>query len=75
KGFNELSSNLSKLNKDDVIVGFESTAHYHQALFNYLTENQYKTAQWAVMDASLDACGIACENGPAGPGRGGPRER
>ena len=42
KGFNELSSNLSKLNKDDVIVGFESTAHYHQALFNYLTENQYK---------------------------------
>ncbi len=42
KGFNILLSNLSKLNKDDVIVGFESTAHYHQALFNYLTENQYK---------------------------------
>lgn len=42
KGFNILLSKLSKLNKDDVIIGFESTAHYHQALFNYLTENQYK---------------------------------
>lgn len=42
KGFNILLSNLSKLNKEDVITGFESTAHYHQALFNYLTENQYK---------------------------------
>lgn len=42
KGFNILLSNLSKLNKDDVIIGFESTAHYHQALFNYLSENQYK---------------------------------
>ena len=42
KGFNILLSNLSKLNKDDVIIGFESTAHYHQALFNYLSKNQYK---------------------------------
>lgn len=42
KGFNELLSQLSNLNKDEVVVGFESTAHYHQTLFNYLTENQYK---------------------------------
>lgn len=42
KGFNKLLSNLSKLNKEDVLIGFESTAHYHQTLFNYLTENQYK---------------------------------
>lgn len=42
KGFNILLSKLSKLNKDDVIIGFESTAHYHQVLFNYLTENHYK---------------------------------
>ena len=42
KGFNILLSKLSELNKDDVIIGFESTAHYHQALFNYLTENHYK---------------------------------
>ena len=42
KGFKELLSNLSKLKKIDVMVGFESTAHYHQNLFNYLTEKQYK---------------------------------
>jgi len=42
KGFKELLSNLSKLKKKDVMIGFESTAHYHQTLFNYLTEKQYK---------------------------------
>lgn len=42
KGFKELLSYLSKLNKKDVVIGFESTAHYHQALFNYLTEHHYK---------------------------------
>ena len=42
KGFKSLLSNLSKLNKDDVLIGFESTAHYHQTLFNYLTKNHYK---------------------------------
>lgn len=42
KGFKELLSRLSKLNKKDVVIGFESTAHYHQALFNYLTEHHYK---------------------------------
>ena len=42
KGFNELLSKLSILNKDEIVIGFESTAHYHQALFNFLTKNNYK---------------------------------
>ena len=43
KGFNSLLSNLSKLNENyDVIVGFESTAHYHQTLFNFLTSQKFK---------------------------------
>ena len=42
KGFNELLSKLSILNKDEIIIGFESTAHYHQALFNFLTQKNYK---------------------------------
>ena len=42
KGFNELLSKLSILNKDEIVIGFESTAHYHQALFNFLTQKNYK---------------------------------
>ncbi len=42
KGFKLLLSSLSKLNKDKVIIGFESTAHYHESLFNYLTKKNYK---------------------------------
>lgn len=42
KGFKSLLVNLSKLNKNDVMIGFESTAHYHQALFSYLTKKKYK---------------------------------
>lgn len=42
KGFKNLLSNLSKLNNVDIVIGFESTAHYHQTLFNYLTQNHYK---------------------------------
>ena len=42
KGFNELLSYLSKLNKDGIVIGFESTAHYHQTLFNFLTQKNYK---------------------------------
>ena len=42
KGFKQLLSSLSKLNKDKVIIGFESTAHYHQALFSYLTGKHYR---------------------------------
>ena len=42
KGFKSLLSNLSKLNKNDLVIGFESTAHYHQALFSFLTQKKYK---------------------------------
>ena len=43
KGFKALLSNLSKLKKEyEVLVGFESTGHYHQTLFNCLTSNKYK---------------------------------
>lgn len=43
KGFKSLLSNLSKLKKEyEVLVGFESTGHYHQTLFNCLTSNKYK---------------------------------
>lgn len=43
KGFKSLLSHLSKLNKlREVVIGLESTGHYHQALFNYLTTNKYK---------------------------------
>lgn len=41
KGFNLLLSKISMLNKEDVVIGFESTAHYHLALFNFLNENDY----------------------------------
>lgn len=42
KGFKTLLSRLSKLNKNKVVIGFESTAHYHQNLFNFLTDKNYK---------------------------------
>ena len=43
KGFKSLNSHLSKLNKKfELVIGFESTSHYHQALFNYLTTKKYK---------------------------------
>ena len=42
KGFNLLLSNLSGLNKKDVVIGFESTAHYHQTLFSYLSGKKYR---------------------------------
>lgn len=42
KGFKSLLSNLSQLNKNDVVIGFESTAHYHQTLFNFLTQKKFK---------------------------------
>jgi len=41
KGFKQIRANLSKLNKDEVVIGFESTAHYHQDLFNYLSGMNY----------------------------------
>lgn len=42
KGFNLLLSNLIPLNKDDLVIGFESTAHYHQSLFNFLNKKHFK---------------------------------
>lgn len=42
KGFNSLLSKLSLLNKNDMVIGFESTAHYHLNLFNYLTDRNFK---------------------------------
>lgn len=43
KGFKTLDSNLSKLKKKyEIVIGFESTGHYHQTLFNYLTSKKYK---------------------------------
>ena len=43
KGFKSLNSNLSKLKKEyEIVIGFESTGHYHQILFNYLTSKKYK---------------------------------
>lgn len=42
KGFNELLSNLIPLNKEDLVIGFESTAHYHQSLFNFLNKKHFK---------------------------------
>ena len=42
EGFETLLAHLSKLKKEDVVVGFESTAHYHQALFSYLNGKGYR---------------------------------
>lgn len=43
KGFNTLLSSLNKLDKkDEILIGFESTGHYHQTLFNFLTIKKYK---------------------------------
>lgn len=40
EGFNTLLSSLSKF--DDCIFGFESTAHYHQNLFSFLSSKKFK---------------------------------
>lgn len=42
KGFNQLLSELKSFKKSEVVVAFESTAHYHQNLFNFLSEQNYK---------------------------------
>ncbi len=42
KGFDSLFSHLSKLKKgQEILIGFESTGHYHMALFSYLTGKKY----------------------------------
>ena len=40
EGFNTLLSALSKF--DDCVFGFESTAHYHQNLFSFLSSKKFK---------------------------------
>lgn len=43
KGFESLNSNLSKLKKTyDLVIGFESTSHYHMTLFSYLSAGKYR---------------------------------
>ncbi len=42
KGFKLLLSKLKSIYKSDVVIAFESTAHYHQNLFNFLTGKKYK---------------------------------
>lgn len=42
KGFKTLLANLRKNKNNEMVIGFESTGHYHQALFNYLTSEKYK---------------------------------
>ena len=42
KGFKTLLANLRKNKNNEIMIGFESTGHYHQALFNYLTSEKYK---------------------------------
>ena len=42
KGFKSLLSKLKSFLKSDVVIAFESTAHYHQNLFNFLTVQKYK---------------------------------
>ena len=43
KGFKTLLANIDRLCADkEIIIGFESTGHYHQALFNFLTDHHFK---------------------------------
>ena len=38
KGFKTLLANIDRLRADkEIIIGYESTSHYHQALFNFQT--------------------------------------
>ena len=43
KGYNSLVSSLLKLKrKNDLVIGFESTGHYHMALFSFLSGKKYR---------------------------------
>ena len=39
-GFNMLISKIKKILNEDITFGFESTGHYHQNLFNFLTSKK-----------------------------------
>ena len=42
KGFKTLLVNLKRNKEREIIIGFESTGHYHQVLFNYITARHFK---------------------------------
>ena len=43
KGYKSLVSRLLKLKrKNDLVIGFESTGHYHMALFSFLSGKKYR---------------------------------
>ena len=56
KGFNLLLSNLCELNKKDVVIGFESTAHYHQTLFSYLSGSDQPIYDFPVQIYLFEEC-------------------
>ena len=41
-GFKLFLSTLSSFEKKDILIGFESTAHYHENLFNFLSTRGFK---------------------------------
>ena len=42
KGFKTLLANLKKNKDSNILISFESTGHYHQTLFNFLTAHHFK---------------------------------
>ena len=42
KGFKTLLANLKKNKNSKIRIGFESTGHYHQTLFNFLTAHHFE---------------------------------
>lgn len=42
EGFDLFLSKFKSLPKDSILIGFESTAHYHQNLYSFLSELDYK---------------------------------
>lgn len=45
KGFNLLLSHLAPYNKESILIGFESTAHYQENLAYFLKSLGYRTAE------------------------------
>lgn len=43
QGFNMLLSSISSFDKNELIFGYESTAHYHEVLANFLSSQGYST--------------------------------
>ena len=45
KGFNLLLSHLAPYNKESILIGYESTAHYQENLAYFLKSLGYRTAE------------------------------